>query len=89
MTKRDEIIRRFLCSWCEKNTYAARCKEADFRVIFHDTFDFGWRAIVINDRIPGLFFNLEHDDAEQETRLTTYRREDEFNFQDEEEGLTF
>lgn len=89
MTKYDIAIRRFLCAHCEAHTFAARCEVNDFRIIFFETSDFGWRTIVINDYIPGLLFKLEHDDLEQETHLTIYRRDTECQVSDEEEGLTF
>lgn len=89
MTKHDTAIRRFLCTYCETQTFAARCEVNDFRIILFETSDFGWRTIAINDYIPGLFFKLEHDDLEQETHLTTYRKDEEYNVSDEEEGLAF
>lgn len=89
MTKHDTAIRRFLCDYCEKYTFAANCDADDFRIILFENLDFGWRAIVINDNIPGLFFNLTHDDLEAETHLAIYRQDTTYDAVDEEAGLTF
>lgn len=89
MTNHDAAIRRFLQSYCERNTFAASCEAEDFRILLFETLDFGWHAIAMHPHIPGLIFSLEHDDMEQETHLTVFRRDQECTILDEEAGATF